>query len=257
MSNLTRHPATQHHIGHLDHGRALYVPALAQDTAKQDAGKTATQPESIAAIDGLYQKELVDIERRRLDRLAGLAAKQAKDEANRTYETYFRAAIAANLFAEAEPVAGRVLRSKETASRVILLADVVKIMAEVGRGAYDESLASLTSALDVADLARVGAAAAVPHPLPLDSRLALLDAYFQRLTQGDQFAIARKAFTVVRDRTTDLAIKAFAASRLARIGLIGKPAFDHWHRYRWSSSSVGRLTRQRGTRRFLGQLVPQ
>ena len=63
-----------------------------------------------------------------------MAGKQAKDEANRTYETYFRAAIAANLFAEAEPVAERVLRSKETASSVILLADLVKIMAEVGRG---------------------------------------------------------------------------------------------------------------------------
>jgi peroxiredoxin len=166
---------------------------------------------------------LGEIERRRLERLATLAGKQGKDEANQTYETYFRAAIAANLFAEAEPVANRVLRSKETASRVILLADLVKIMAEVGRGAYDESLASLTSALGEPDRGRAGQAE-VPHPLPLDSRLLLLDAYFQRLTQGGQFAIARKAFSMVRDRSTDPAVKAFADTRLARLDLVGKPA---------------------------------
>jgi hypothetical protein len=94
------------------------------------------------------------------------------------------------LFAEAEPVAGRVLRSKETSSKVILLADVVKIMAEVGRGAYEESLASLTSALDASDGARAGPGAALPQALPLTARLTLLDAYFQRLSQGDQFAVA-------------------------------------------------------------------
>ncbi len=201
-------------------GATLCVPVRAQQTAKPDPGKPETSVnsvDSVAAIDGLYRKELDDIERRRLERLAVLAGKQAKDDANQTYEKYFRAAIAANLFADAEPVADRVLRSKESATSVVLLADLVKIMAEVGRGAYDESLASLTSAIGSPD-------GAVGHPLPVDARCALLDAYFQRLTQGDQFAIAKKAFTVVRDRSTDESIRSFAASRLARLDLIGKTA---------------------------------
>jgi peroxiredoxin len=219
MSNPTRFRTLYTTTAILVIGMALRVPARAQD-----AGKPATQLETVADINGMYQKEMGDIERRRLERLATLASKQAKDEANRTYETYFRAAIAANLFAEAEPVAGRVLRSKETASRVILLADVVKIMAEVGRGAYDESLASLTSALEEPDRARARLAGEVPHSLPPDSQLTLLDVYFQRLTQGGQFAIAKKAFGMVRDRSTNPAVKAFAVSRLARLDLVGKSA---------------------------------
>jgi peroxiredoxin len=224
MSNPVLFPTLKVTAVILVMGTAFVVPARAQETTKPDTGKPASQLESVAAIDGLYRKELDDIERRRLERLAVLAGKQAKDEANQTYETYFRSAIAANLFADAEPIAIRVLQSKETSSRVILLADLVKIMAEVGRGAFDESLASLTAALDDPDRAPAGAVAGAPHPLPVDARIALLDAYFQRLSQGDQFAIAKKAFTAVRDRTTDAGIKAFAASRLARLDLIGKPA---------------------------------
>jgi len=199
-------------------GAAWCGPARAQDAAKPDAAKATTQLGSVGAIDDLYRKELDDVERRRLERLAVLAGKQAKGEANQTYESYFRAAIAANLFAEAEPVANRVLQSKETSSKVVLLADVAKVMAQVGRGAYEESLASLTSMLGA------GAGAALPKALPPTAQLTLLEAYFQRLSQGEQFAVARKAFNLVLDRTTDPTVKAFVASRLARLDLIGKPA---------------------------------
>jgi hypothetical protein len=197
-------------------------PAWTQQGARISSGKASTEPESVAAIDGLYRKELDDIERRRLERLAALAGRQSGKEANQTYELYFRAAIAANLFAEAEPIAERVLRSKETSSAVTLLADVVKIMAEVGRGAYEQSLATLTSAIE--ERARTGAGAAVHHDLPLAGRITLLEAYFQRLAQAGQFAIAKKAFALVRDRASHPAIKAFAGSRLARLEQVGKPA---------------------------------
>jgi peroxiredoxin len=199
-------------------GTIAAVRARAQDAARPSAPKTAASLESVAGIDGLYQKELDEIERRRLERLATLAGKQAKDEANQTYESYFRAAIAANLFAEAEPVADRLLRSKEISSKVVLLSDVVKIMAQVGRGAYEESLASLTSMLGG------GGGAALPHALPATAQITLLEAYFQRLSQGEQFALARKAFNLVLNRTTDPTVKEFVASRLARLDLIGKPA---------------------------------
>ncbi len=219
MTNPTRFLSLAGLTSALFVGLALWMPTRAQDAAKPG------QPESIAAIDGLYQKELVNIERRRLERLAGLAVKQTGEKSNQTYEIYFRAAIAANLFAEAEPVAQRVLRSKDASSKVTLMADLVKIMAEVGRGAYEESLATLSSAiLSQAERARVAQVEAPVHALPVADRLMLLDAYFQRLTQGDQFGIARKAFGLIRDRSGDPSLKAFAASRLARLDLVGKPA---------------------------------
>jgi peroxiredoxin len=197
---------------------ASYVPAWAQAGRKPDSGATAAQLESVAAIDGLYQRELDEIEHRRLERLAALAARQGKDEANRTYESYFRAAIAANMFADAEPVANRVLQSKETSSKVLLLADVAKIMAQVGRGAYEESVASLTSMLNG------DAGAPIPQAMPSTARLTLLETYFQRLTQGEQFGVAKRAFKLVLDRTKDPTVKAFVTSRLARLDLVGKPA---------------------------------
>jgi peroxiredoxin len=97
-------------------------------------------------------------------------------------------------------------------------------MAEVGRGAYEESFSSLTSALDETDRPKTGPGAALPQELPLTARLTLLEAYFQRLEQADQFAVARKAFALVRDRTADPTVKAFATSRLARLDLVGKLA---------------------------------
>ena len=44
-------------------------PAWTQQGARVDSGKASIEPDSVAAIDGLYRKELNDIERRRLERL--------------------------------------------------------------------------------------------------------------------------------------------------------------------------------------------
>jgi thiol-disulfide isomerase/thioredoxin len=205
-------------------GGAFFGPARAQDSAKPETAQPPTQLESVVAIDELYRKELDDIERRRLERLAALAGKQAKDEANKTYELYFRAAIAANLFAEAEPVAARVLQAKEASPKIVLLADVARIMAQVGRGAYEESLASLTSMLDETEKPAAAPGGVPPHALPVSARLTLLEAYFQRLTQGGQFGIAQKAFNRVLERTNDATVKAFVTSRLTRLEMVGKPA---------------------------------
>lgn len=205
-------------------GQPLLTTGWAQDSAKPAGAESATQSGSIGAIDELYRKELGEVERRRLERLAALAGKQSSGEANKTYELYFQSAIAANLFAESEPLADRVLRSKEASSKVVLLADIAKIMAQVGRGAYEEALASLTSML--AESARAGAAAdgALPHALPVSARLTILEACFQRLSQAGQFGVARKAFRLVFERTTDPTVKAFAEARLARLEMVGKPA---------------------------------
>ncbi len=60
--------------------------------------------------------------------------------------------------------------------------------------------------------------------MPVTARLTLLEACFQRYSQGGQFGVARKAFNLVLERTNDPAIKAFASLRLARLEMVGKPA---------------------------------
>ena len=60
--------------------------------------------------------------------------------------------------------------------------------------------------------------------LPLETRLTLIDAYCRRLTQAGQFEVARKALRLIQDNAQDAVIKDLAASRLKRLGMIGKPA---------------------------------
>ena len=60
--------------------------------------------------------------------------------------------------------------------------------------------------------------------MPLETRLALIDAYCRRLTQAGQFEVARKALRLIRDNAQDAVIKDLAASRLKRLDMLGKPA---------------------------------
>ena len=57
----------------------------------------------------------MDLERQRLERLGQLASVQPKDQAEATYQDYFRLAIAKGLYAEAEPVAERLIRDGDIA----------------------------------------------------------------------------------------------------------------------------------------------
>src|SRR5262249_19155295 len=157
------------------------------------------------------------LERKRLERLAKLAASQPKDEADVTYEAYFRFAIAAGLYRDAEPTAELDMKGAKAAPQVTALATLVNIVAEANRGAYQESLDSIVAAIKARAKAQEGVA------LPLESRLALAEAYYQRLVQGDQFEIARKALALIRDNTDSPAMKDYAARRLRQIDLVGKP----------------------------------
>ena len=54
--------------------------------------------------------------------------------------------------------------------------------------------------------------------------LAICEAYYQRLVQGDQFDVGRKAFQLLLKESDNPAVKEFCASRLNQLDLIGKPA---------------------------------
>ena len=60
---------------------------------------------SLQSINEDYARQLLELERQRLERLGQLAARQPANEAAETYEELFRLAIANNLFREAEPAA--------------------------------------------------------------------------------------------------------------------------------------------------------
>ena len=101
------------------------------------------------SINDDYNRQLLQLERQRLDRLGQLAARQSPKEAAETYEQLFRLAIANNLFREAEPAAERSLEIRQRSPPVVqFLAQTIDIIASADRGAYDESLADLRTLID-------------------------------------------------------------------------------------------------------------
>lgn len=192
-------------------GLAAVSPAATPSGPQAAPEKAASGvEEAVRAVDAEFEQAVRELERRRLARLADLAAQQEGDRAEALYEAYFRRALAASLFTDAEPVAERVLKADDLDPVVSWLAHVTNILAEADREAYGESLASLADALGggpAADGERAADGDGDAEVLPLEARLKLLDAYLQRLVVADQYAIAREAFTRVRDHTRDPAIR--------------------------------------------------
>jgi thiol-disulfide isomerase/thioredoxin len=174
------------------------------------------------AIHEAIDREIVRLEQQRLERLARLASRQAPPAAAATYDQLFRAAIAANLFRDAEPAADTVIRSGGPSPAVVALAHLVKIIAEADRGAYEESLESLRRALARKPEADPTGSSS-PH-LQADEIVGICEAYYQRLLEGDQFEIARRAFRLALEASSVPAVRDFLESRLKRLELVGKPA---------------------------------
>ena len=197
--------------------------ARAQDAKPTPAQKPNTS--AIEAINGRYERELDKLERRRLEELGELGASQPKAEAEVTYQEYFQLAIAKGLYAEAEPVAQRLLKAGDMTSNLRTLASVVKIVAEADRGAYDKSLESLAEA--------VGKKGRLPKPpgepgrdlgLMTSSRAAIVEAYYQRLIRGNQYDVARKAMRLVAANTETPAVRDLADRRAKQLEMVGLAA---------------------------------
>jgi thiol-disulfide isomerase/thioredoxin len=191
---------------------------------KDSVPRAAVVGETLQSINDDYNRLLLQIEKQRLERLGQLAARQTPKDAAETYETLFRLAIANNLFAEAEPAAQRILATRSSLPPVLrFLAQTIKIIAAADRGDYDGSLADLRKNIGPGtELNRKAEAAAGLLDTP--SMLAILGAYYQRLVQGDRFDVARKAFQLLRDETSNPALKEFCAARLNQLNMVGKAA---------------------------------
>jgi len=209
----------------------LLLPAVAagQDDVAKPPGtpvrKTfppAVADENIRTINDDYNHELVQLERRRLERLWRLAARQNPADAAATYEQLFRLAIAGDLFRDAEPAAKTVVSNGSPSLMATGLAHLVKIIAESDRGAYEQSVESLRQAVGEREKA---ARSEVPRAdLPTDEIVEICDAYYQRLLQGAQFEHARKALRILLGHTQRPVLKEFLSSRLKRLDMVGKPA---------------------------------
>lgn len=184
-----------------------------------------TETDSIEAINAEFNRKYRELERERLEQLAALAERSDPKQAAPIYETYFRDALGAGLYQEAEPVAERMLAAQPPTAVVRYLAEVMNILAEADRGDFEKSLESLLRAIeagkgaDEADLARVA--------LPVAARLSLLDAYYQRLVQAGAYEIARKAFTTVKENAqegNEPAILDYLTNRIQQLDMIGRPA---------------------------------
>jgi thiol-disulfide isomerase/thioredoxin len=182
---------------------------------------------TIQSINQDYNSQLLQIERTRLERLAQLAKTQGPKEAAETYEVLFRLALANNLFREAEPFADQVLKSTDKSPAVGFLAHTLNIIAEADRGAYEESLADLCKAVGRKAERREGGPDSAPV-LDTPALLAICEAYYQRLLQGNQFDVAQKAFRLLQSEGENPAVKGYCSGRLKQLEMIGKsaPAFE-------------------------------
>jgi len=198
------------------------VAKPAEEPRQKTVVRAALADENIQTINDDYNRELLQLERRRLDRLGRLAARQNPADAAATYEQLFRLAIAGNLFRDAEPAAKTVVSNGSLSVTVTGLAHLVKIIAESDRGAYEQSVESLRQA--VADREKAAQSGVPRAALPTDEIVEICDAYYQRLIQGGQFEKAREALQILLGQTQRPVVKAFLSSRLKRLEIVGKPA---------------------------------
>lgn len=209
-------------------GLGLAGMAPGQESAnRRESPVAAGQPspaaaDDIKAIDDEYDRQMLGLERRRIERLAQLAARQKPADAAATYERLFRLAVAANLFADAETAAKAVLDAGSPSPVALGLACTVKIIAEVDRGATEQSLETLRRA--IADREKAANAGAPRVELPTDEVVEICDAYYQRLLQGAHYEAAAKGLRILLEHTRRPVLREFLSSRLRRLELVGKAA---------------------------------
>ena len=210
-------------------GLTVFLALPAHSPAQEGSGsqprpqskpaRQAAPGESVQAINDEYDRQVVELDRRRLEQLTHLAARQGPGAAAATYEQLFRLAIAGNQFREAEAAAAGVLKNGSPSPTATALAYLVKVIAESDRGAYQESLATLRQGIGKKEKS-----GAVRSALLTSEIVAICDAYYQRLVQADQFEVARQAFRLALENVQSPALREFLAGRLKRLELVGKPA---------------------------------
>lgn len=187
------------------------------------AGDAAEQ--AVESIQGQFEKGLVELRKQRLRQLEALAQKAEPERGGPISQALFETAIADNLYQEAEAAAGRVIALGDKADAdTWLLARIVDLVAKVDRGATKESVESLRASVAALPAPAPGAQAAARPGLPVATVVSLLEVYYRRLVEKEQYAAAREAFELIRARAQDPALQEYLDQRLARLAMVGQPA---------------------------------
>jgi thiol-disulfide isomerase/thioredoxin len=190
------------------------MPVVAQERA------TDRPPGRFAALDALdasYQRQLHDLECRRIADLAALAEKAPGPEADAAYRQLFGLAITRDLCREAQAAAGRCAASNSAGRDVRALAALVQVLARADKGEHDQAIDDWRSLLQQS--ARGQGAA-----LDADLTLAVGEALLQRLIREGRYDVARKLCGLACEDEAPAALKDHFEDRMARLNLLGKPA---------------------------------
>ena len=166
--------------------------------------RLAGADKNIQAIDDDYNRQLLQLDKRRLEQLGRLAARQKPAEAAATYERLFRLAIAGDLFRDAEAAAGKVLGRGPRRPRPTLWPIWSRSSPRPTVGPLNSPFKACVRPLPIAGKRRATEARAVLAPGEV---IGICEAYYQRLVEGNQFPIAREAFQLVLEHSTVLASK--------------------------------------------------
>jgi len=235
----------------------LIVPAVgpAQESrkertsAKADAG-SGQEFDSREKLDAWYEKQLAELQGRRIADLTSLAAKQSGQEADDTYRHLFYRAMAQDQYEAAEEAA-RTYLDKGDDPKLRGLATLVRVLAEADRGAYDRSLQHLQSFLSKPEpgTSRVG-------KLDPQTILAVGESYLQHLMDAHRYDAAVKVARLLAEGDVDKSVKEHFQGRLDRLQMLGKPAPAIDAKDVDGEVEAGRLQGQGRPGRFLGDLVP-
>jgi thiol-disulfide isomerase/thioredoxin len=204
---------------------SLAATAAAQE-AKSDRSSQGRSFDSRAALNAYYDQQFLEVDRRRIADLSGLAKKLSGPEMEMAYLDALNLAVARDLYEPAEKAADAYLARQDGNPRTRALACFVKIVAEADRQEYSKALTDLERFLKTSmppPEAASGTGAANPQQLDATTVFAVGEAFVQRLIRAGRYDVARKVTDLFTD-SRDPAVREHFRARQARVEMLGKPA---------------------------------
>ncbi len=162
------------------------APGRIAAQADREAVGSNAEHAALDALNAKYEKELRDLECRRIAELAALAEKSPAGEADSAYRQLFGLAISHGLCSEARAAAERCLLSPSSEHGIRSLAALVRVFSHAEKGEHGRALDEWKGLFRQP----LGGARPVAHP-DEDPVLAVGEAYLQRLIREGRYDVAR------------------------------------------------------------------
>lgn len=191
--------------------------ALSASTRADEPSKPTSGFRSLDELNSAYERQIDELDRRRISDLATLARKAGAAESEAAYAQLLHIAIDRGLLAEAGDAADRCLAAEGIGREVKSLATMVRVGASAERGDDATALARLKAFLK--ERGRSASSAEV------ETAVAVGESYLGRVLAAGRYGPARSLceFATEMDGAPD-ALKGHFAARLARIERVGQPA---------------------------------